>query len=1207
MRLTLAGLVLSLLASLAPVCRAQTSATATIVGQVTDASGSAIPGASIELTDLSSKQTRRQPANAMGQYTISGVVPGNYQVSASARGFQQSEVSSLTVQVAKSYIVNFTLQVGNVSESIEVKADTAELQTLDATVGSEIAGESLLRMPAINRSAMTFFALQPLVIPTRGTISLQAGQHLSGQVAGARADQSTFTVDGVDVTDITSGTNFYSAAATDFNGPTPMIPVPAESVEEFRLSTTNPNATYHQSAGGQLNLITKRGANALHGSGYWYLQNNVLNANRWDYNRAGIARPALHDDRFGASAGGPLIHDKTFFYVNYEGRRLPQSSPVTRLVPTASLKQGILKFVDGTGAVRSYDVQSFDPRGIGIDPLVESMWNRLPAGNDPGLGDGLNTTGFLAPVNSSLTSNFAVVRVDHNFNENWRLSGSYRYASQTANGVSQVDIAGFAQGDTPGVGAPAARTNVQPRMLSVELSTIVSPRVVNDLTLGDSRNFWADQRTPPRPQVPGTAGALDIAQNFLDQGLDVTAGTARSRVWDNHNYQVRDNLSWVKGKHNLQFGGGLEYIPAFHQRDDKIVGTQFTSLVYNLNARTSVGIPQTSRPPTCGSSASANCLPSSAVAEWNDLFAGALGIVDSAGVIATRDASLNPLPPDTPIRTRVHWEDVDLYFNDVWRLNNALTITAGLNYSIQTPPSGDMSSQAIPVDQGTGQPLTANLVFSNRRAAALQGQIWNPTVAWLPVGKGAPQGVYSTAWDDIGPRISASWNPSFTGGWLGRVFGNQKTVFRGGYGLVFDRINGSTNTFFPPLNVAFAQTLSCFGPRVNGSCQAGSDPTTAFRIGIDGSTVPLSAQLPASALVPPLGNSETTSFALDPTLRPGYAHMVNFTLQREVGGGFLIEAGYVGHFGRDLMQSVDLNAVPYFMKDATSGQSFAQAYDAVAQYLRGGGAAGSVPLQPWFENQLRGAKICTTSCTAGLAASQNGAFTQGLLNTLFNVINTQRPAGPITNFQVSSLWMRTNGGISNYNAGFVSVQRRFSSGLSLQANYTLSRSLDEHGYNQEAESLVSNGYNLRLDYAPSAFDRTHVFSSNFFYDLPFGRGKLALRPGLNKAVGGWYLGGIFSANSGVPLTVQESTSAWGGAPQVGSVPAGAIPIAAIDPRYGVNAHVAGSNGIGTSGNPARGGSGLNLFADPAAVFSDFRPILLSADGRNGRDVLRGLS
>src|SRR5262249_5768201 len=176
-----------------------------------------------------------------------------------------------------------------------------ELQTLDSTVGAVLAGESLLRMPAINRSAMTFFALQPLVVPSRGTINLQAGQHLSGQVAGARADQSTFTVDGLDVSDLTAGTNFYAGAATDFNGPNPMVPVPVESVQEFRLSTTNTNATYHQSRGGQLNLITRSGANAAHGSAYYYLQNDALNANRWEYNRTGIRRPALHDHRFGAS------------------------------------------------------------------------------------------------------------------------------------------------------------------------------------------------------------------------------------------------------------------------------------------------------------------------------------------------------------------------------------------------------------------------------------------------------------------------------------------------------------------------------------------------------------------------------------------------------------------------------------------------------------------------------------------------------------------------------------------------------------------------------------------------------------------------------------------------------------------------------------------------------------------------------------------
>ena len=1199
---------LSLLAVSGGVCRAQTLSTATIVGRVVDSSGAAVPGASIEFVDQSSQQSRHQKANEIGQYTLPGVVPGNYKVSASAPGFRQSVVPSLDVDVAKSYVLNFTLEVGIITESIEVKAGAAvELQTLDSTIGSVIQGDSLLRMPAINRSAMTFFALQPLVIPTRGAINLQAGQHTTGQVAGARADQSTFTIDGLDVSDLTAGTNFYSAAATDFNGPTPMIPVPAESIEEFRLSTTNANATYHHSAGGQLNLITKRGSNGIHGSVYEYLQNNVLNANRWDFNRAGISRQPLRDNRFGASAGGPIVRNQTFFFAHYEGRRLPRRAPVTRLVPADSLRQGILRFVDNSGAVRSYSVPEYDPRGLGISPVIQAMWNRLPRGNEPGLGDGLNTAGFLAPVDSSASADFGLVRLDHVFSDRWRVNASYRYASQSAFGVGQVDIAGFAAGHVPGVAAPAARTNVQPRTLSVQISTMVTPNFLSDLTVGDSRSFWADQRTPPRPQVPGTTGALNIAQNFLGQGLDVTAA-ARSRIWKNHNYQIRDNVSWNRGEHNFQFGGGWQHIRAFHQRDDKIVG-QLTALVYNLNARTSASIPQNSRPPTCSASVTTSCLQSSAVAAWNDLFAGALGIVDSAGVIATRDSSLNPLSLNTPLRSHVRWENIDLYFNDAWRITRSLTLTLGASYSIQTPPGGRDGTQALLVDQTTGHPLSAKDVFSSRRTAAEQGQVWNPPLAWLPVGKGAPQGVYTTAWDDIGPHVAASWNPSFQDGILGHILGGGKTVLRAGYGLVFDRLNGSTNVFFPMLSVGFAQTLSCFGPRINGTCQAGSDPTTAFRIGVDGSTVPLSPQLPANSLVPRTGNSETSNFALDPALRPGHAHTANFTIQREIGRGFLIEAGYVGHFGRNLLQSTDLNSVPFFMKDAASGQTFAQAYDAVAQHLRSGGAPAAAPGQPWFENQLRGAPVCTASCTAGLAATQNASFTQGLLNTLFNVINAQRPAGPVTNYQVLSLWMRTNGGTSNYNAAFLSVQRRLTNGLTLQANYSIARSLDGHGFNQEAESLVSSGYNLRLDYAPSAFDRTHVFNSNFYYDLPLGRGRLltSSRSGLNQLIGGWYVSGIFSANSGVPLTVVESNSAWGGAPQVGSVAAGAIPAQPIPADGGIHENVAGANGVGTTGNPARGGSGLNLFASPAEVFAAFRPILLSVDGRNGRNTLRGLS
>lgn len=144
---------------------------------------------------------------------------------------------------------------------------------------------------------------------------------------------------------------------------------------------------------------------------------------------------------------------------------------------------------------------------------------------------------------------------------------------------------------------------------------------------------------------------------------------------------------------------------------------------------------------------------------------------------------------------------------------------------------------------------------------------------------------------------------------------------------------------------------------------------------------------------------------------------------------------------------------------------------------------------------------------------------------------------------------------------------------------------------------MSNALTPRLDYAPAAFDRTHVLNSNAYYELPFLR--------TNRLLGGWYLGGIFTASSGVPLTFQQSAEAWGGAGVVNTVPSGLIPLGPV-PASTVNAGVAGSGGVGTNGNPANGGSGLNMFADPQAVFSSFRPLLIGSDGRNGRHRLRGL-
>ncbi len=343
--------------------------------------------------------------------------------------------------------------------------------------------------------------------------------------------------------------------------------------------------------------------------------------------------------------------------------------------------------------------------------------------------------------------------------------------------------------------------------------------------------------------------------------------------------------------------------------------------------------------------------------------------------------------------------------------------------------------------------------------------------------------------------------------------------------------------------------------------------------------------------------SETLQFSIDPDLTIGYSHNVDFTVQRELPGNFLVEVGYAGRLSRNLQQNVQLSTVPLFMKDLASSQTFGQAYDAVATAIRN---KTTVVVQPWFENQLRGSSLCASaaSCTAALVASQSVNFEQGAVNTIFTLINNNRPGGPIINRQVLDLFVRTNGGLSNYHSGFVSLTKRLSRGLTYTLNYTLSRALDQYGLNQENIGVSSYSYDLNADYGPTLFDRTHVFNASWYYELPF-RGSNSV---LNRVIGGWYTSGIYTANSGLPLTVGQHAQAFGGDPLDFSITAGAIPKGRLD--LGNSVHQ--TPGVGTVGTTAGGrGSGLNIFANPEAAYDSFRHILVSQDTRHGRGVLRG--
>jgi hypothetical protein len=292
--------------------------------------------------------------------------------------------------------------------------------------------------------------------------------------------------------------------------------------------------------------------------------------------------------------------------------------------------------------------------------------------------------------------------------------------------------------------------------------------------------------------------------------------------------------------------------------------------------------------------------------------------------------------------------------------------------------------------------------------------------------------------------------------------------------------------------------------------------------------------------------------------------------------------------------------------DPTSKQSFAQAYDAVATALR----TGKTPVnQPFFENQLPGIGSATgTSSTGYLVSNFATDFTEGLVSTLFTGIDSARLQLGLPAYdeqQVNMLSATANGGWSNYNAAVLTL-RRTGTHLTFDINYTFSKSLDTYQGVQNDSANMPNPFNPVTEYGPSIFDRTHTFNALFVYSLPthFSR----FNGPVNRILGGWYISGIFTAGSGLPLQVIESDQTWGGGlldftnttAAIPTVPLSQIPV-------GVHSGVTGSNGVGTNSDPAQGGTGLNLFANPQAVYNDFRPVLLSQDGRSGRsNPLRGL-
>jgi len=1214
---------------------AQATSTSTVAGLVTDESSAVVPGAAITLTDADTKAARTTTSNETGRYIFVNVPPGTYDISVSLAGFQTARVSAQKVTVGQQLTIDVTLTVGGVAQSVEVAATAAaQLQTTSATVGTTLTGVSIVALPNLARDA---YALQ----------TLNVGVTPAGEVAGTRNDQNTYTLDGANVTDDNSGNLSYNPLVGLSSMAAGVMPTPVESVEEFKMGTSNQTADFANSAGSQVQMVTKRGTNKWHGSLYdYYFGTNVGGANSWKNNHTPSALlhlpytplPSSHYNRFGVSGGGPLLPKeflggRWYIFGNYEGYRYPNNTTYESAVPTELMRAGVIQVADSTGNYRAYNLNptpvtvggvtyqpatcgpnntACDPRGIGINPIVSQLWSKyMPLPNDLQYGgtnaDGRNIAGYRAPISLPEHSNTLVGRLDHDFGPKWRFMGSYRYYKYNAYGNSQVDLGGVIKGCTKGVPCSVYTTPSQPWTYVLGMTTILTPRLTNDFRYSHVRNLWAYGSVMAPPQLPGLPGAIEIGGETADALIpyNVNNQSVRAREWNGHSHQIRDDLSYLHGDHLLQFGGS--YVRNFDQmyRTDNGAGIM-SALVYQIYD-TGINI---------GSAYQPAGLPSSSASTWNHLYAEVLGLVNQPQALFTRklpDLSLNPI--GTPMFPRGVIPFYNTYFSDTWHVRPRFTLIYGLSYMLELPPYELTGQQVITTDI-TGEPLGVETYLAQKKRASLAGQVYNPTIGMALVRNagGGLKYPYRTFYGGLSPRVAAAWNPSFSEGILGKIFGKGDTVVRGGYSRIYGRLNGVKLIMSLVNNPGIGQPIACLGASKDGQClgNMGTDPNTAFRIGTDGMAAPMPTLTPTlpQPYFPGVGANPASGdgAGIDPGFRQNRSDQTSFSIQRAFGKHFMLELGYMGRIIRNEFLPVNLDAVPYML--SLNGQRFDQAWPALYQAVSSG---GSIPALPWFEAALGGASsaYCRAyaSCTAAVVAKQRSYITGTRVYDLWSALSkdaswtlgrTQPSSSP--GQQVTSLIQYTSLGYGNYNAGYTSFTVGNWRGLTARSNFTWGRAFGTSFMAQSNTTRTTlDVWDLQASYGPQTMDIRFIYNLMMTYQPTFYRSQSGV---LGRLLGGWMIAPVFTAQSGSPLRVFTSSGNCNafGEGLSGSASADTENAVLVVPFTGGNSahyNVVVPSGAGLNGNPARGGSGINMFADPNAVLAQFRRLILGLDHTGG--------
>jgi len=1223
--------VLFCLLTIAPTAAlAQSSNTGTVSGTVVDPSNAIVQGATVTLTNTGTAAAQSTTTNSGGRYVFAFVNPGTYSVTAAKSGFNTSVVSNQTVQVGLQLTINVTLQVGAASTTVEVTSTPgAELQTMNSTVGTTLSGATIMNLPNQSRDASTLATLEPGQNINGATGGVETDQN-TFQLDGGNA---TDDMSGDNNTYIKSFAGDTAGGAGAMHSPgnaqaaSGVVPVPVTSVEEFKVSTANQTADFNGGAGSQIQLVTKSGTDTLHGSVYdYYLDSTFGGANTWDNNAKGRLSngqpkaPLLssHFSRFGAAAGGKIPHSNFlggnwYIFGNYEGFRYPQSATFERSFPMPSLVAGLIHLNGQTINLNPFPVvdpgcagvdpanckittangytpgatiapSGLDPRNLGTttngvaggppNPVIALWQTYLPTPNDCSNGDGLNYCGYVGSIATPQSSNFGVVRVDHDFGKNWHFNATYHYykLSNTVNG--QWDIGGFFPGDVKGQYAAIRQEPQSPWYYTGGLTTNVSSNVTNDFHYSFTRNWWAYGDPSGVPNTAGYPANLEVGGEFTgaSTSTDPIFGpynssnqATRTRYWNGHDSMYRDDVTWIRGNHLFQLGGLYQHNNDAHLRNDNgesinvfeqyLIGTGFSTNLANYNIDMSAYTP-------------AAIAGTGVQNRYQNLYSQVLGMVDEsqslytrglgskitglplaprtscaiAGVAATSGCISSPnLLNDSIIPT------YNLYFTDSWHLKPTFSLNYGLGYTVEMPPYETTGGvQTVMVDQNDNI-IHAPEYLNSVKQAALQGNAYTPLLGFATVRNvnGDSHYPYEPFFGGLSPRVGFAWNF------------RPDTVVRGGYARIFGRVNGVSPVLVPMLTPGLMQPATCSGPTNTGTCGTGGSPTTplnAFRVGVDGVNAPLPA--PSANLPQPWypGFNDVATGAgetFDPNYRPDRSDEFTLSVQHQFGPKILAEAGYIGRIISNEMQYYSLTTVPYMM--TKGGQTFANAWAQVmvaTNYGANRTADAAPPVQPFFESALGGASspYCTgalpggvtglSSCTAEFVAqnsnlgnglmsisdpfdawggvSSQGAWTFGRTFTsdpIAATCSTTNTTG--CNGQSPSIATTVSNGYGNYNAGYLQLTFSDWHGLTMKTNFSYSNALGTGDVVQASSSFSSvDNFNIQNNYGPQQYNEKFVLNLFLNYAEPFYRGQNGI---MGRLLGGWDIAPLFVYGSGFPV------------------------------------------------------------------------------------------